>query len=312
MPTRRSERRRRRNIALKPKKVPGKIIFISLFVFFIVIALFALIWVVLPSKWDQSKRLTVVIVNEEKQASILIFSPQTSGITQVFIPSNTQIQVARQLGSYQIGNVYKLGSQEKLGGKLVAESITKSLKLPSDQWSEKPLLNLTDLTVSSAIKAVFSPYASSLTIKDKIKLALFSLRVKPSRFNQIDLQNIGYIMPSILKDGSDGFVARLEPPLSLSTYFADPDLLNAKIAILDFTDSVSISDELGQVIEMLGGKVFAVYDEPTTQEDCTIVTTSAHKADLISSLLDCQVNEQPSENGFDIQINIGKEFEKRF
>lgn len=312
MPTRSSERRRRRNIASKPKKVPGKLVFITLFVFFIVVVLLALVWIILPSKWDQSKRLTVAIVNEEKQTSILIFSPQTSGITQVLIPSNTQLQVARQLGSYPIGNVYKLGSQEKLGGKLMAESITKSLKLPSDQWSEKPLLNLTDLTISSALKAAFSPYASSLTIKDKIKLALFSLRVKPSRFNQVDLQNIGYLIPSTLKDGSEGFVARLEPPLALSTYFADPDLVSAKIAIQDFTDSVSIADELGQIIEMLGGKVFAVYDKPTTQEDCTIVTTSAHKADLIASLLDCQINEQSSENGFDIQINIGKGFEKRF
>src|SRR3546814_8182020 len=81
------------------------------------------------------------------------------------------------------------------------------------------------------------------------------------------------------------FVARLEPPLALSTYFADPDLVSAKIAIQDFTDSVSIADELGQIIEMLGGKVFAVYDKPTTQEDCTIVTTSAHRSEEHTSEL---------------------------
>ncbi len=90
------------------------------------------------SFWDSDSKLTLVVNKKDGDVLIAVFNPVVDEVTSITIPKNTQLKVARQLGTWKAGSVWQLGENEDLEGKLLQETITYHLKLPVVAWADSP------------------------------------------------------------------------------------------------------------------------------------------------------------------------------
>ena len=111
---------------------------IILLLFLILISVFILT----KSLWDTKSRFALVFANESGKVDLVVVDPHVKTITTISIPPSTQVEVAHQLGQWKLESIYRLGKQEDLDGQLLADTITKSLKLPVDAWAHQKTKSL--------------------------------------------------------------------------------------------------------------------------------------------------------------------------
>jgi len=101
-------RRKKRRKSKKTNNNVTKTAFFLLFafVFFLLISL-------RTRFWDSTTKLALV-VNREDVVLIYIFDKGLEEITTITIPNSTQVQVSRQLGTWKLGSVWKLGAKSFL------------------------------------------------------------------------------------------------------------------------------------------------------------------------------------------------------
>lgn len=309
------QRRQRSNPKKKGSKSFGKLVLVILGLVVILIVASVVTWkFFLKTTWDTRTRLVVVINQPGEEVLIKIFDPDARSITTFSIPANTQINVSRQMGIWKVGSIWELGMHEKLEGRLLAESITKSFKFPVDAWSDSKLLELTTGKITSLPKAFNSKNVSSLTLKDKININLFSLSTKASAGATINLSEGNYLKKTILSDGEEGYVINGDISPALASYFSDNLLtqINPRIALYDETKRKAFSDTIGTIIQVLGGKVYVVYERPATDTDCVVVGDTQESITKIASVFNCTTSIRKVDSDFDIEIYLGEKFENRF
>ena len=154
------------------------------FVLFFLVGFIAFVFGVVffsPNKfWDGKTRLALAIHNPDDSIAVAVFDPETNSISTLLIPQDVEVEVARQLGTWKAGSVWKLGINEKVGGKLVSETVTKALELPTEAWADTGAMGLTSENSFSIWRAALVSYKTNLNFKDKVKMAMFALGVKNS------------------------------------------------------------------------------------------------------------------------------------
>src|SRR3990167_7826494 len=91
----------------------------------IVLLLFGALFVVIKTQtrvWNGKEKVSVVVAGTNKVV-ISVFDPGTSEITNIYIPGETQVDAARELGTFRIKNIWRLGENEKIGGVLLSETV---------------------------------------------------------------------------------------------------------------------------------------------------------------------------------------------
>lgn len=304
-------RRARRHLP-KPKSKPNrKIAIIAVFGF--IVLLLGLIYHFLPSKWDMKSRLIVAIPQENKDVTIAVFDPASHSIMHFMLPATTQVIASRNLGTWKLGSIWELGLQEKVGGQLLTETILKTFQIPVDVWMPPDSLGFLSSNVRNIIKAGIGS-ATNMTLKDRINVVLFSLRLNPSDKYQIDLIETGYLYEALLTDGEEGFARRKELPAKIASYVSDPHmaLKQPRMAIRDASGPTSAASDVSHAVEALGGKVLSIEDEQTSDVDCVIYARDTLSVIRLASLLSCHVTKSTSESNFDVEILIGRAFAKRY
>lgn len=255
--------------------------------------------------WNGHDKFAFVFQNSSGNVGVTILDPVLNEEITLIIPGDTEIDVARGYGTLRIKNVWQLGVNEKLGGGLLAETLTDSFLFPTNLWSDTDLSNIW--------KFVFGAKATNIPFGDRLAAGFFALRVSGIDKTEIDLAKSQFLTKKILMDGGSGFV--LTGPVSsrLTVYFSDNNFAskNLKFGLTDATGSFDVADRVGQVLEVLGGKVVAV-DKKTQDDslDCEVLGQNSDAVKKVATLFSCK--KISGKSNFDLEMRIGSKFAKRF
>ena len=264
--------------------------------------------------WNGKDKLTIVSRDLEDNVVITTYDPQVGEIISITVPSQTEVEVAKNFGVWKIGSVWQLGYQEKEKGALLAKTVTRHLKFPSFVWADRQSLGFNSSGISGLFKATFSKYDSNLKLGDKIGLALFSLGVENSKRADLKLEETGYLKKTTLSDGSKGYRVEGSIPQRIAILFTNTKMSNGvyRIIIKDRTGRPGLTEELNLVLEVLGGKVLSITREDEADFNCEIRSDDKEVGDLIRNLFNCRVAPVDPGGNFDMEIVLGKKFADEF
>lgn len=267
--------------------------------------------------WNGNDKFTFAYRLDGGDVAVDVLDPKLGELTTLVIPGDTMVNVARNYGELRIKNVWQLGVNEKIGGRLLAETITQNFLFPVFLWSDMDARSLSDANVPGILRFVFFPKSTNITFGDRFSVALFALKTGSSGRNWLDLGKNQFLVKQKLNDGLMGFL--LTGPVSprLTAYFADnnfAEITNSgktlRVVIVDATGVQGVADKVGQIIEILGGKVVAVEKKNGTSGDCTVMGSDMEVVKKVAALFSCKVSKDGGE--MDLEIDLGQGFAKRF
>lgn len=316
MPVRRKNKKvRRKSLKYKnsvPSKKRGFNYKLLALVVVTVAAIFSFsLW---PRSWQKDTRLTMVIDSGKESVYVSVFSPDTKEIINVIIPASVEVEATRQLGTFRLGALWQLGVNEDVDGVILAESITKNFRFPVTQWASSDFIGFSEGELKPMIKAVFLPNKTSLKIRDRIQLFFFSLGTKEFKRKDVNLAETNAINKKMLLDGQEGYEISAKVPQSILAIFSDPDVSanSTTVIIKDYTGRYGVSDEVGEIVQVLGAKVASVSREDQKGIDCEVLGKRREDVNKIATLFSCKQLEEVPEGSFDVEIRLGEEFVRRF
>lgn len=252
------------------------------------------------------------IRRNDGNVQITTFDYQLKEITNVIIPGNTRVQAARNLGFLPLKNIWELGNNEGMGGLLLAETLTRHFKFPMTAWADAKATGLSSSNIFLLAKAILWPYQTNLKIGDKLRLAFFSLGVKPSGRLEINLEDTGYLNLQRFVDGEEGYVVSGIYPDHLRVTFSNPRVTveKTRVVIID-AGGEDTADNLGEVIEILGAKVISIEKKDLEKTDCLVRGIDKEIVEVFARLFSCELEIVDSQQG-SLEIKIGSEFASRY
>lgn len=268
--------------------------------------------------WDGRNKFAFVFPDGNGNVGVTVLDPETDEMTTLVIPGDTEVLLAMNYGTMRIKNVWQLGLNEKLGGQILVKTIAKNFSFPVFLWSDELGRSIGKSNMSNLFKFVFFPKMTNISLGDRVSIALYSLKVKNLDKTEIDLAKSQFVVKRTLTDGKSGFIIPGETSGRLTVYFSDNDFIkpaltgkNIKIYIIDSTGRPDISQEVGRIFEVMGGKVVSI-DKSQGVRGFGCETSGRDKGLVkkVINLLGCKaVNE---ETDFDLEVKLGSEFPKTF
>ena len=303
------KRKRKRSSASRLKRRTFLYFVVSVFIVFL-----GVISISLVDFWNNNSKLTLLVQGLEGDLHLITFDPVVDEITDIIIPSNTEVEVAQHFGVFRVSNVWRLGFSEGLRGDLLAKTVTKNFKFPVYIWAENGALGFASTNYVEVANAVFSRYKTNLKIGDKIRIAVFSVGVPNSRRIEINLSDTPYLKKTKLIDGQDGYVIEKNIPVSILSVFADSTITKGeyRVVITNNTSSTSIANQVGEIVEVLGAKVASVRRGESDIDGCVVEGIDRETVTKIAKIFNCRPGEQEQDVNFDIEIVLGGNFEETF
>ena len=201
----------------------------------------------------KDRNLSIAVVNQDGSVDVMVVNPIAETITTITIPGNTEVVAARQLGTWRIKSIWKLGEQEKLSGQLLVETITKTFNFPTEAWTDGRKTNL--------------------TVLDKVRLEFFTRAVKAASKNNINLGQTGALVQTKLVDGEVGYKLTGKTPPSILAIFGETNISQEGflVTIEDATGVAGVARQVGKIIEVLGAKVAVISESKEDVEGCVVV-----------------------------------------
>lgn len=267
-------------------------------------------FIVKPKNFTDDYKLSLV-VNGKDEISVFVFDPRESELVTITIPASVEVDTARDLGKFKLGNVWQLGINEKIGGRLLQESVVKNLGFPVTSWAEEKAFMLINGNFLQKFSAVVTNFDTNLTIGDKIKIALFSLQ--NSRKKEVDLTETTFLKKTNFVDGALGYQITKSYPSSLILVFSENEISNKQLKVVVKNVSGSnASSIIPAVIEFSGAKVVSELRESADELFCEIVSEEKEFAKKISEVFGCSLKIKKSDGNFDVEISIGKAFSEKY
>ncbi|HKC04763.1 MAG TPA: hypothetical protein VKC54_02740 [Patescibacteria group bacterium] len=279
---------------------------------FLIVAIW--IFLVLDTKyWNGTDKFDYVYRMENGDVAVMVLDPELSESTSLIIPGDTQVSVAGNYGTLRIKNVWQLGLNEKVGGRLLAATTTKNFLMPTFLWSDSDIASVENVNLFQILKFIFIPKNTNIPIGDRVSFVAFSLRVKNINRTTIDLAKSQFLKKTNLSDGQMGYV--LLGPVSgrLTNIFSDNDFSNqnVRVNIVDATGVAGSANIIGQIIEVIGGKVVSVDKKPVQSDtDCLVLGANKKIVKKIATLFGCKISGDKSS--FDLEIRLGELFANRY
>jgi hypothetical protein len=251
--------------------------------------------------WNGHDKLAFVFQNPEGAVGVTILDPALNEEITLSIPADTEIDVARGYGTLRIKNVWQLGVNEKLGGGLLAQTLTDSFLFPTNLWSDRDLGDIW--------KFIFSAKETNIPFGDRLSAGLFALKVNSIDKTNIDLAKSQFLHKETLTDGKPGYVLTGAINSRLTVYFADNNFAdkNMKFGLVDATGKPGIAEQVGQILEVLGGKVVAVDKKVVDPSlDCDVGGLDRDAVGKVATLFSCR--EFSGKSNFDLEMRMGAKF----
>lgn len=255
--------------------------------------------------WNGHDKFAFVFQSSEGNVGVTILDPVLNEEITLIIPGDTEVNVARGYGTLRIKNVWQLGINEKLGGALLAGTLTDSFLFPTNLWS--------DTSIADVRKFIFFPKQTNISFGDRLAAGFFALRVSGIDKTEIDLAKSQFLVKKTLTDGKPGYVMSGSVNSRLTVYFSDNNFAdkNLKFSLTDATGSYGVADGVGQVLEVLGGKIVQIDKKPVDDSlDCEVFGQSSDAVNKVASLFSCK--KIGGKSNFDLEMKMGSKFAKRF
>ena len=124
--------------------------------------------------WNNQDKIAIAYKKDGGNIGLTVIDPDLSEITTLIIPGDTQVDVARNLGTIRIKNVWQLGINEKIGGSLLPETITKNFLFPVFLWASENASGLADGNLGVILKFVFIPGQNNISFGDRVAMGLYA------------------------------------------------------------------------------------------------------------------------------------------
>lgn len=262
--------------------------------------------------WNGQDKLAFAFRMKSGDVGVTVADPKLAEITTLIIPGDTQVDVAENYGTLRIKNVWQLSQNEKLKGRLLPETITQNFLFPAFLWSDSDGVAISSPSVSGILKFVLTPKATNIPFGDRLNLGLFALKVSDSGRSEINLGESQFLRKLKLNDGGNGYVLVGLPSSRLTVYFSDNDaiLMQSKVNMIDATGTSDVANKVGQIIEVMGGKVVSIEKKAPALFDCEVIGTDPKVVEKILTLFSCAKGAGKSD--FDLEVRLGQNFAKRF
>lgn len=306
--------RRKRLSDLKRKKNGSSKFRILRFLPFFFLAFAFIVFLFFGKRCYSPQGKTGIVINT-KSGDILIavFDPKAKEVNSFTVPGNTQLIVSRNLGTWKVKSVWKLGQDEKYSGELLRETVIKSFHIPIIAWADEGAIGFTTGNFIKIVKAMFVPYKSNLSLADKIHMGIFVLGLKNDKNINYSSQ-LPIFKKTRLIDGEEGYILSGDLPSYLTSLFSET--LNEsgiyKISIYDATGERSIAEEVGISIENMGVKVMSIKKEDKSDFDCRVSGKYGDFVKKMAQVFGCETVGFDAKDVFDIKIEIGEKFAERY
>ncbi|MCS7092221.1 MAG: hypothetical protein NZM26_02630 [Patescibacteria group bacterium] len=251
MPAKVHRRNRRNGIFAFKNKIWISCFFLFL-TFFVATISFLLVQ---DSLWDGRSKLSYAVY-KENQIEVVVLDSDYKELNTIVIPQDTLVDVARGLGKTKIKNVYGIGINENLGGRLLHETTTFALALPAYHYVYYKSYNSSEF-FGRNIRLIFWDSKSSFSFSERVKFFLFALFNKDIRKNVVNLAQTSFLRKAVLVDGSEGYVKTPFMPQSVQSIFSVSDEIFT-VSIISHSGSAFNLDDLANTFASLGGKVISV------------------------------------------------------
>src|SRR3990172_4274323 len=197
--------RRRKLIEKKKKAVKNKSLFLKICLP-IILLIVAFLFIKLSIKyWNGTDKFSIVYKLDDGNVAVGVFDPKLEEITSLIIPGDTEVNLARNFGTLRIKNVWQFGINEKIGGSLLASTVTQNFLFPVSLWSDSDTKSLFDANALGIVRFVFFPKYTNISLGDRISVGLFSLKIKNLNKNLIDIGKSQFLSKQKLNDGEEGY-----------------------------------------------------------------------------------------------------------
>lgn len=265
--------------------------------------------------WHSNERLVIVYPTSTGLVEVSVLDPVTNKIVDLSLPGNTEIHLARNLGEWKVSSVWELGENEGLDGQLLADSITKSLKLPVDGWIDTSGEDLVKGNIFDSFKSLFLTRKTNLSFGDRLRIFIFILNVKPSQRTSLDLAESLWLKPSFSADGEEIYKLQRDAPSYVLAEFSLRSIgLNDTLILIKDATNKGKGQEIGEILETMGLKVTAVErSDGLLVKDCNL--QGGKEANLtvvkkVANVFNCNYEIDSSQET--LTISLGEDFAKRF
>lgn len=264
-------------------------------------------------QWNGRDKVSVAYRETNGDVAVTVMDPKLDEVTTFVIPGDTRVDVARNFGTFRVKNVWQLGIDQKTGGGLLPETIRNNFLFPVFLWSEKNAGSLGTGNLPGILHFIFLPGTTNISFGDRLSIGLFAFKIQDIGRSEIDLGKSQFLTKGMLNDGQVGYV--ISGPISqrLTVYFSDNEIAdeNLRVNIVDATGVPGVSDNVGQILEVMGGKVVSVDKRLTAENsDCIVTGNNMDIERKVSDLFSCQVSRGKTD--FDLEIQLGQKFAARF
>jgi hypothetical protein len=305
--------RRKALAAKKRKEAKGTFPLLKLLIPIVLIIVVFVMVKLTTHTWDGKNKIAVAYKSNDSSVGVIVIDPALSEITNIVIPGDTQIDVAENYGTMLIKNVWQLGFNEKIKGRLLPETITQNFLFPVYLWSDSNASGLGEGNVNKIIKFMFIPGLTNVSFGDRLAMGFFAMKTQSFGRTTIDMGKSHFLDKTKLEDGSSGYIISGPVSQRLTMYFSDNEFgsQSLKVNIVDATGSLGVSEKVGEILQVIGGKVVSVEKRATPEDsDCTLYGTNREIVDRVSNLFSCE--KGVGKSNFDLDIHLGSYFAERF
>lgn len=262
--------------------------------------------------WNDHDKFAFTYRTSGGDVGVTIADPKLEELTTLIIPGDTEVDVSENYGTLRLKNVWQLSQNEKLKGRLLPETVTQNFLFPVFLWSDIDGASIEKQSLSGILRFVFKPSVTNIPFGDRVSLALFSLRAPSLGRSEINLGESQFLKKQKLNDGEVGYILNGQISQRLTVYFSDNDLSvkSSKINIVDATGTPDVAIKVGQIIEVMGGKVVSVEKKAAVDTDCEVSGNDSVIVKKVLTLFSCKKGTNKSD--FDLEIRLGQSFAKRF
>lgn len=213
--------------------------------------------------WNENLAINLVVKNSS--ISLLSYIPSEKRITIIKLPDNLLVDVPN-MGEWKLESVYKLGETNKLGSRLLEQTVSQTLGIPingildfsSSETNQKDVIE--DFRKEANIFEVLKNLKTDLTLWELLKLKLALSAVRFDKVKVIDLTDLYILDDKVLADGTKVYTSDSVKIDSIIANISDPKISgeNKSVAIFNATEVPLLAEKAGRLISNIGANVIVV------------------------------------------------------
>src|SRR3990167_3115617 len=247
----------RRNAYIKRKNVEkkrgGKKSILRKILIPVLIILSILLFIKITTRyWNGHDKVGIVFRQDDGSVAVSEIDPKLGEMTSIIIPGDAEVTVAKNYGVLRIKNVWRLGLNEKLNGKLLSDTVMQNFLFPVHLWSDSDAASIKNTDFLGIIRFIFLPKKTNISFGDRALIGFYAMGLKELSKTEIDLGRSQFLKKIRLSDGEQGYRIVDSTAARLGVYFSDTDLIGQKLNVylVDATGKNGVGEKVGQIIEV--------------------------------------------------------------